>query len=110
MFILGFEEGPGKKQRSISGFTLNVSRACSADGIACHKGCGRAMPGKRGEGAVMGSRKAITKEQIIDVAYEKAQREGLSSLSVRESPKRVVWQPEPCTTTSPTSPNCAPRC
>ena len=31
----------------------------------------------------MGSRKAITKEQIIDVAYEKAQREGLSSLSVR---------------------------
>lgn len=31
----------------------------------------------------MGSRKAITKEQIIDVAYETAQREGLSSLSVR---------------------------
>ncbi len=31
----------------------------------------------------MGSRKAIPKEQIIDVAYEKAQREGLSSLSVR---------------------------
>lgn len=31
----------------------------------------------------MGSRKAITKEQIIDVAYAKAQKEGLSSLNVR---------------------------
>lgn len=31
----------------------------------------------------MGSRKAITKERIIDVAYEKAQREGLASLNAR---------------------------
>lgn len=31
----------------------------------------------------MGSRKAITRDQIVDVAYAKAQKEGLSSLNVR---------------------------